>query len=573
MPPLLTTADLNKLHASLLRAKMMGDSNKAAALQAQIDRATAAAAAASLASEAAMLSASVPAGARAGIRTAGIQGPPAPLPPLSAPSSSSAAAAGASRQGDQEQVVEVVPAFDVHGRPLRSLASGVPAVLERDDLRSGSRRGKHQGTTNRMDPSVPGQRTGWLPGDDVSGEPDSGTGVSAATRRETGQSLADMLREERDTGAGDLDRRSLSNVAAGGKRGGKLAAGAFGTSASGVDEGDFGGDDDMVALMSDKRHRLTGQEQQKRDMQRAIAAHKTAQSATAACPFCLDGGLQPRKHLIISLGEHSALMYPPGGQLVPGHMQIAPLGHICAMTDADEEVYDEVNRFKAALHEMWAQGGGGGKGSSKADRPPPVPGQRDVDDNDDDAISVESDGDGAAEPIFLETAMRFGPRRHTVIDVIPLPSSLAQDAPLFFRKAITDAEEWTTNAALIDTAGKGLRRCVPKGFPYFHVSWAGGGFVHPIEDEEEWQPRFGVDIAAGMMGRHPGGFGRGGRGRGRGGRNFGGGLGRGGSSSSSSSSAVLPAAATSFEQERRAILDFLAKWEPFDWTRQLEGGQ
>lgn len=116
------------------------------------------------------------------------------------------------------------------------------------------------------------------------------------------------------------------------------------------------------------------------------------------------------------------------------------------------------------------------------------------------------------------------------------------DAPLFFRKAILDSEQWTTNKTLIDTAGRGLRRSVPKGFAYFHVAWAGGGFVHPIEDEASFPREFGVDTAAGMLGHPPAAFGRREQGR------------------------------PQFEAERLAVLAFLKDWGPFDWTQGLEGG-
>ena len=81
----------------------------------------------------------------------------------------------------------------------------------------------------------------------------------------------------------------------------------------------------------------------------------------------------------------------------------------------------------------------------------------------------------------------------------PLHSHLFT-APL----ALLHAEEWTSNRKLIDTSGKGLRRVIPKGFAYFHVGWKGGGFVHPIEDEDEFPPSFGIDTAAGMLGLPPG---------------------------------------------------------------------
>lgn len=166
------------------------------------------------------------------------------------------------------------------------------------------------------------------------------------------------------------------------------------------------------------------------------------------------------------------------------------------------QVYDEVNVFKGALCKMFQARG--------------------------------------EDAIFLETAVFLDKKRHTRIDVIPMEKDIAFDAPLFFRKAILESEEWTSNKQLIDTAGKGLRRSIPKGFPYFHVSWQGGGFVHVIEEEGDFPAGFGIDICAGMMGLPPGRFDKKGSKR------------------------------KSFDSERQSVLEFLKAWEPYDWTQHMD---
>ena len=48
-------------------------------------------------------------------------------------------------------------------------------------------------------------------------------------------------------------------------------------------------------------------------------------------------------------------------------------------------------------------------------------------------------------------------------------------APLYYKKAILESDEqWSQNKKLVDTAGKGLRRSVPRGFPYFFVGFGTG---------------------------------------------------------------------------------------------------
>ncbi|CAN0488016.1 unnamed protein product, partial [Hapterophycus canaliculatus] len=59
----------------------------------------------------------------------------------------------------------------------------------------------------------------------------------------------------------------------------------------------------------------------------------------------------------------------------------------------------------------------------------------------------------------------------------------------------------------------GIRRAVPRGFPFFHVEWEDGGYAHIIEGEEAKFPRdFGVDTLAGVLGVDPPSFGGKGRG-------------------------------------------------------------
>ena len=140
----------------------------------------------------------------------------------------------------------------------------------------------------------------------------------------------------------------------------------------------------------------------------------------------------------------------------------------------------------------------------------------------------------------MEVGGREGGRGPAYIQAIPLPKEVAADAPIFFHKALTEAEEWSTNKAVIDCTGKGLRRSVPPGFPYFHVGWRGGGYAHVIEDADRFPREWGLDIAAGMLGLPPGGWGR----------------------------RAAPPSAAAEAAEAKA---FHAKWAPFDITAPKTG--
>ena len=70
-------------------------------------------------------------------------------------------------------------------------------------------------------------------------------------------------------------------------------------------------------------------------------------------------------------------------------------------------------------------------------------------------------------------------------------------------QALNEAEsQWTSEGRrVIATEGRGLRRCIPENFAYFHVAFGGGdvGYVHPIEDEDAWERSFGREVIGGML--------------------------------------------------------------------------
>lgn len=560
---------MNKLAAALLRAQMLGDAAKVASLQAQLEVAKAAASAKPAAAAASASSAEAEAAQPASKRRR--------VEESEAEESQAQPRAVLDASGHPVDVAVIAP-FDAAGRPIRSLLSGHAPAPERADMKPAA--SKWHGRTNPNVPmyqpqpggaagaaaggaaggaapgpagTLPGRappaaRVGYLP-EDI--EDASGAGLS----------VQELLRREREGGRGGPS--SDAALAAGIARFGRFREGMLaGTTRSGADEEGAGDDDDLARIASgaNEEHRLTAQERQRRDMQRAVAAHQAAERAVSSCWFCMDNP-RMKKHCIVSLGDHCMLMLPPDGPALPGHLVLAPLAHVASVREADEATYAELNTAKARLHAMYSAAG------------------QDV--------------------LFLETVLPAAlagggpaagggggmPRRHTRIDVIPMDREAALDAPLYFKKAMQDADQWATHTPVIDTAGKGLRGSIPPGFPYFWVSWRGGGYVHVIEEEDASFPAdFGLSVCAGMMGvdsmgeframlssSSGGGGGRGGGGRGgrggAGGRGGGASAGRGGHGHGSGSGGPL-----SFEAEKAAVLAFLKPWEKYDWTADLEGG-
>lgn len=254
------------------------------------------------------------------------------------------------------------------------------------------------------------------------------------------------------------------------------------------------------------KHGVGNEEDSQRDAKRnQIREYNKMKSLFDECRFCYTGK-NFKKHLLLSLGEKTLLMLPPFDQLVPYHCVITTVEHRIAVTLADEDETNEILRFKQSLAKMF----------------------------------MAQD----QECLFLETVTPFQlqKQRHTILECIPVPSAVAQQASGYFKKAILDSDaEWSQNKKLIDTRGKGVRRCIPKDFPYFHVEFGlNGGFAHVIEDESKFPFTFGKQVIAGMLKMSP--------------------------------NAVKVNKHTSVAEEEKQRKQFLAIWKDFDWTVSLDGG-
>ncbi|CAA6662838.1 unnamed protein product [Spirodela intermedia] len=205
------------------------------------------------------------------------------------------------------------------------------------------------------------------------------------------------------------------------------------------------------------------------------------------CQFCFENPSQP-KHLVISIANFTYMMLPRYQPLVQGHCCILPLQHEASTRTVDDNVWEEMRNFKKCLIMMFA----------KQDK------------------SV----------VFLETVIGLSKqRRHCLVECVPLPSELAAEAPMYFKK-----DEWSQHNAkrLIETTSeKGLKR--------FGLD---RGFVHVIDDEGSFNSNIGLNVIRGML--------------------------------------QLPEEdmyrrrrQEAVETQRSAVAAFAREWEPFDWTKQL----
>nr|AFK37937.1 unknown [Lotus japonicus] len=210
-------------------------------------------------------------------------------------------------------------------------------------------------------------------------------------------------------------------------------------------------------------------------------------------------------HLTVSIANFTYLMLPQRQPVVPGHCCILPIHHESATRTVDDNVWVEIRNFKKCLIMMLAK--------------------------------------QEKEVVFLETVMGLAQqRRHCMVECIPLPQDIAKEAPLYFKKAIDEAEdEWSQHNAkkLIDTSQKGLRNSIPKNFPYFHVEFGlNKGFVHVIDDETQLNGSLGFNVLRGML-------------------------------QLADEDMYRRRRYEAVEVQKQAVASFAKEWEPFNWTKQL----
>ncbi|URD76332.1 Protein similar to CwfJ C-terminus 2 [Musa troglodytarum] len=222
------------------------------------------------------------------------------------------------------------------------------------------------------------------------------------------------------------------------------------------------------------------------------------------CQFCFENPSRP-KHLVVSIANFTYLMLPQWQPVVEGHCCILPMQHEAATRSVDKNVWEEIRNFKKCLLKMFAR-----------------------DDKD---------------VVFLETVVGLAKqRRHCLLECIPIPHLLASQAPMYFRKAIEEAEEeWGQHdmKKVIPTSGN-LRQVIPENFSYFHVEFGlDKGFVHVIDKDSNFDNGFGLNVVRGLL-RLP------------------------------EEDMYRRRRHEPMEKQKQAVANFAREWEHFDWTRDLD---
>ncbi|KAI9782738.1 MAG: hypothetical protein M1839_004726 [Geoglossum umbratile] len=198
-----------------------------------------------------------------------------------------------------------------------------------------------------------------------------------------------------------------------------------------------------------------------------------------SCPLChREDTNTPPVAPVVSLATRVYLTLPTEPELSEGGACIVPIQHRNNLLECDDDEWEEVRNFMKSLTRMYHDQG------------------RDV--------------------IFYENAAQPQRRKHAAMEVVPLPYSLGETAPAFFKEAILSSdEEWSQHKKVIDTLSRArtqglgklaFRRSLVKEAPYFHVWFElDGGLGHIVEDANRW-PRgdlFAREVIGGMLDAEP----------------------------------------------------------------------
>jgi hypothetical protein len=270
--------------------------------------------------------------------------------------------------------------------------------------------------------------------------------------------------------------------------------------------------DDDLDYMDDNANKLAKRVQKSEINLKnaAIGEFQKMNKILDSCQLCHhEDKNQPPIAPIISLATRVYLTLPTEPELGEGGAVIVPIQHRTNLLECDDDEWEEIRNFMKCLTRMYHDQG------------------RDV--------------------VFYENAAAPHRKMHAAMQAVPLPYSLGETAPAFFKEAILSAdEEWTQHKKLIDTSARArggmgksaFRRSLAKEMPYFHAWFdLDGGLGHIVEDANRWPKGdlFAREIIGGMLDIEPDVIKKQGR----------------------------------WVRGDRRLEGFKARWKKFDWTKVL----
>ena len=318
-------------------------------------------------------------------------------------------------------------------------------------------------------------------------------------------SLNDLVAaERRGGGAGGQVDRTLASSIAKSKRFKGLSA---------EDEYDY---DAGVEMSDAKGSRQSDARRQNQAKSAAASADRRAYTAAERA----EQRFSKHRQLIIAVANHVYLRLADVSPLAPAHLVIEPIGQVTCLTEAAEEVADEVRNFQKCLIRM-------------------------LEANGQHAIFLEQHyapaGRGASEVLPGAAAASFSGARSMRVECVPLTARDGNAAPAYYRKAILESgEEWSQHRKLHEMKNGSVRGTVPPGFSYFAVGFGvHAGYATVIEDTDEWPADFGRDVLEGIVEHEDAGI------------------------------PLARRRKEPFERLQQRVVAVTKAFEPYDWTKQL----
>ena len=130
----------------------------------------------------------------------------------------------------------------------------------------------------------------------------------------------------------------------------------------------------------------------------AINEQKRLKSISDKCQYCMGSSTYLNyQQYVVKLGDQCIIRLKRGGaRLHPFHCEIVPLLHTTSIRACEEEVVDEINKFKSILRRF---------------------------------AELHS-----LSMVFLEAAVRFRSSNHALMDCVPVESGKEQELRICFRE-------------------------------------------------------------------------------------------------------------------------------------------
>jgi|AntRauTorckE5430_2_1112549.scaffolds.fasta_scaffold02495_4 hypothetical protein len=177
------------------------------------------------------------------------------------------------------------------------------------------------------------------------------------------KTIEELVAEEKRSqqqGSRGMDENFARNIARLGSRYKGAEFNAVAGATAGADEDDMAGDGGIdMKMFTTNESRLTEAAKYSREMSRQIARSKKEEKITSRCAWWMESS-SFQKHRLLSLGDHVSLTYVPSHDaLVGSQCYLVPVKHAESFASCEDEVWDEVARFRTSLRNMFAKEGKG----------------------------------------------------------------------------------------------------------------------------------------------------------------------------------------------------------------------